>query len=193
MCHLRDLRRRFPRQRLDHVSPAGYLRQSLPLLRDLPSGQRNHDVSTLFGVATPIYASSWPTFGEAPVVIASSTSGSIPSVSPAAIATLYIVSMTMILLDLLRSRNTIIVDGGLAKNPLYLGLLAGLLPGRTILRNQNAEGTASGAAALAWEGQGEGAGFSDPCRPAPRLDMPGLGDYHRRWQDLVAGSAEAEG
>lgn len=118
MCHLRDLRRRFPPPAPRSRLAGRYLRQSLPLLRDLPSGQHNHDVSTLFGVATPIYASSWLTFGEAPVVIASSTSGSIPSVSPAAIATLYIVSMTMILLDLLRSRNTIIVDGGLAKSPL---------------------------------------------------------------------------
>ena len=104
----------------------------------------------------------------------------------AAIATLYIVCMTLALLDLLRSRNAIIVDGGLAKNPLYLGLLAGLLPERAILRNPNAEGTASGAAALAWEGQGEDAGFADPCRPVARLDLPDLSDYLRRWRELLA-------
>jgi sugar (pentulose or hexulose) kinase len=111
----------------------------------------------------------------------------------AAVATLYIVSMTMTLLELLRSGNTIIVDGGLARNPLYLGLLAALLPGREIVQNPNAEGTASGAAALAWEGQGGCAGFSDPCRAVARLQVPGLDEYHRRWRDLVAGSAEVAG
>jgi len=96
----------------------------------------------------------------------------------------------MILLDLLRS-NTIIVDGGLAKNPLYLGFWQGCCRA-TILRNQNAEGTASALPPLAWEGQGRRGAFRTRAGRA-RLDMPGLGEYHRRWAGSRRRLGRAEG
>ena len=70
------------------------------------------------------------------------------------LATLYVAAMIAYVLDLLGSRNDIIIDGGLANNQSLLGLVAALRPGQRVLRSETAEGTALGAAALAFEARG---------------------------------------
>lgn len=100
-----------------------------------------------------------------------------------ALAMLYVVCMTHHALELVRSRNTIIVDGGLARSPFYGGLLAALRPDQTVLRADHAEGTAAGAAALAFEAIGLRP-FDDPCRSVPPATLGGIDAYYRRWLDL---------
>lgn len=101
----------------------------------------------------------------------------------AAIATLYLACMTSTELDLLHSKRSVLVDGGLAGNAAYLGLLAALRDQQKVLRSDSIEGTAAGAAAIAYAELGH--------RPAPNsctvvepLRAAGLKSYHRQWRRL---------
>lgn len=108
----------------------------------------------------------------------------------AAIGTLYLACMSDTSLQLIRSDNELIVDGGLAYNPAYLGLLAALRQGQTVLSNRNAEGSASGAAALAYEALGHRPPLQ-PCAPVSAWQVPGLADYLARWRELAEAHAGA--
>lgn len=101
-------------------------------------------------------------------------------VARAALATLYIACMMSTMLDLLQSQNTIIVDGGLANNLTLLRLLAALRPGQTVLRGDNAEGTAAGAAMLAFESRGPQP-FHETCAAIEPLQIDGLQHYLAEW------------
>ncbi len=59
--------------------------------------------------------------------------------------------MTDLTLDLTRSHGAIIVDGGLARIPAFTGLIAALRPVQAVLFGSNPNGSACGAAALAFE------------------------------------------
>ncbi len=72
-----------------------------------------------------------------------------------ALATLYVAGMIAFVLDLLGSRNDIVIDGGLARNLALVRLVAALRPGQRVLRSETAEGTALGTAALAFEALGK--------------------------------------
>ena len=100
----------------------------------------------------------------------------------AALATLYVACMMSVMLNLLQSRNAIIVDGGLANNATLLGLLAALRPEQEVLRGGNAEGTAAGAAALAFESLGWQP-FQETCSRVAALSVPGLQKYFAEWLD----------
>jgi sugar (pentulose or hexulose) kinase len=110
----------------------------------------------------------------------------------AAIGTLYLACMSDVSLRLIRSDNELIVDGGLAYNPAYLGLLAALRGSQPVLRNTNAEGSASGAAALAYEALGHRPPLQ-PCAPVTAWQVPGLAAYHARWLELAEAHARAGG
>lgn len=101
-------------------------------------------------------------------------------VARAAVASLYIACMMSTMLDLLQSQNTIIVDGGLANNLTLLGLLAALRPDQQVLRSDHAEGTAAGAAALAFESLGLQP-FRDACTAVAPLRIQGLRNYVAEW------------
>ncbi|KXF75976.1 carbohydrate kinase [Paramesorhizobium deserti] len=102
----------------------------------------------------------------------------------AAAALLYVVLMTDLSLDLIRSRNTIIIDGGLVKTGLYTGLLAQLRLSQTFMTNANAEGSAFGAAALAFEAAGI-TPFANSCEKVRPTQIADLESYRARWRDLV--------
>lgn len=102
----------------------------------------------------------------------------------AAAALLYVVLMTDLSLDLIRSRNTVIVDGGLVKTGLYTGLLAQLRPSQSFMTSANAEGSAFGAAALAFEAMGIRP-FANSCEEARPTQIAGLESYRARWRNLV--------
>ena len=94
-----------------------------------------------------------------------------------ALATLYSALMTAHMLERLDAPGDIIVEGGFNRTPAYSGLLASLMPGRTILVAA-ASGAAEGAAMLARWGE--------PHEPptvarAKAWDVPGLADYAQRW------------
>lgn len=100
----------------------------------------------------------------------------------AALATLYVACMMSTMLDLLQSHNTIIVDGGLANNATLLRLLAALRPGQQVLRCDNPEGTAAGAAALAFESRSLQP-FDEACAVIEPLIVTGLQSYVTEWSD----------
>ncbi|RWX81841.1 carbohydrate kinase [Neorhizobium lilium] len=102
----------------------------------------------------------------------------------AAAALLYVALMTDLSLDLIRSENDLIIDGGLMKTGLYAGLIAALRPGQAVLTSALAEGSAFGAAALAFEHMGLSP-FTNECRAAEALNFAGLQAYRHEWQDLA--------
>ncbi|MCK8781457.1 carbohydrate kinase [Rhizobium sp. NTR19] len=102
----------------------------------------------------------------------------------AAAALLYVALMTDISLDLIRSENDIVIDGGLVKTGLYPGLLAALRPQQRVLISAVAEGSALGAAALAFDANGISA-FTSECRQAEPVVVPGLDAYRKRWISLA--------
>jgi sugar (pentulose or hexulose) kinase len=103
-----------------------------------------------------------------------------------AIATLYVALMMDVVLDQLRSTNRIVVDGGLARNRALLETLASLRPEQSISHNAAAEGTAMGAAALAFEALGRTRVFAPQIRQATALDLKGLHEYRETWRGLCA-------
>jgi sugar (pentulose or hexulose) kinase len=101
----------------------------------------------------------------------------------AAIATLYIAAMTAKCLDLVNSSRDIILDGGLAHNVALCATLAALRPGQALHRNTNAEGTAMGAAALAFRALGRTSVFPRDVGKVEPWDLPGLAAYYARWRE----------
>lgn len=102
----------------------------------------------------------------------------------AAAALLYVVLMTDLSLDLIQSVNPIVIDGGLVKTGIFAGLLATLRPGQKVLASANAEGSAFGAAALAFERLGLKP-FSNDCEIAVPLGITGLQDYRATWREMA--------
>ncbi len=109
-----------------------------------------------------------------------------PGEERAAIATLYVAAMTSTVLDLIESRNDVIVDGGLANNAALLGVLAALRPGQRVVRTPIAEGTALGAAALAFEAHGKREIFRPRIEEIAPTQLTGLAAYFARWMELSA-------
>ncbi len=107
-----------------------------------------------------------------------------PPASPegrAALATLYSALMTAHMLRRLEAPGDIIVEGGFNRSPAFAGVLAALMPGRTVLRAA-ASGAAEGAAMLArW-----GAPHEPPnLAPARAWDPPGLATYAEAWRRAI--------
>jgi sugar (pentulose or hexulose) kinase len=161
---------------------------------DLASGGWNKPVSTQAvaavitkGVfALPAFAAGGPMAGAAGGFVGPVTEGE----ERAAAALLYVVLMTDLSLDLIRSANDIVIDGGLVKTELYQGLLAALRPDQTVLVSAVAEGSALGAAALAFEATGASP-FVSECRPAEPVAIEGLLAYRDRWLSLAESRREA--
>lgn len=103
----------------------------------------------------------------------------------AAAATLYVALMTDLSLDLIGSANDIVIDGGLVKTGLYASVLAALRPGQTVHTSANPEGSAFGAAALVFSGEGQ-TPFVNDCAIASPIVIPGLEDYRSTWRSLIA-------
>jgi sugar (pentulose or hexulose) kinase len=102
----------------------------------------------------------------------------------AAIAALYLACMTHAVLDLIESRNTVIVDGGLAYNAAFLALLSQLRDRQQVLCNPMAEGSAAGAGAIAYEALGHRPELM-PCVAVGAWAVPGLQDYATRWRAMA--------
>lgn len=108
----------------------------------------------------------------------------------AAVALLYVALMVDLCLDLIHSQNTVIVDGGLNNGGLLAGLLAQLRPGQAFLQGASLEGSATGAAALAFESVGREFA-AEPPEPAHATNFSRLAAYRDAWRDLVAGHDSA--
>lgn len=108
----------------------------------------------------------------------------------AAAALLYVVLMTDLSLELIRSENSIVIDGGLVKTGLYAGLLAQLRPAQQFMTSANAEGSAFGAAALAFEATGRSP-FVNSCETVVPATIAGLEDYRIKWREQVEAARAA--
>lgn len=127
---------------------------------------------------------SWDAGGPFPetrgVILGSGVSGE----ERAALAALYVTLMTDLALDLIRCTNDIVVDGGLTRIALYTTMLAQLRPGRKVLCSTTSEGTAMGAAALAFATRGLSP-FRDETQFVTASEISGLETYRDRWRDLA--------
>lgn len=108
----------------------------------------------------------------------------------AALATLYTALSCAAALDLLEARGRVIVDGGVAANPLFAPLLAALRPGDRVETSTESDGSAIGAALLWARNRGAGAARVKLLSAAP-LALPGLAAYAGRWRALAGAPGAA--
>jgi sugar (pentulose or hexulose) kinase len=130
--------------------------------------------------ALPSFAPGGPMQGREGRFVGPSVEGE----ERAAAALLYVALMTDLSLDLMRSANPIVIDGGLVKTGLFAALLAQLRPGQSVFTSANAEGSAFGAAALVFDHLGSCPFVDETVRAAP-LDVYGLEAYRDAWRALI--------
>lgn len=116
--------------------------------------------------------------------------GEVEGEERAALAALYVVMMTDLSLDLIKSDNLLVVDGGLAKIDLFTSMLAQLRPAQRVVRSTMSEGSATGAAALAFKSLGLSP-FRDETVPVAASIIPGLEAYRDRWREIAEGDRAA--
>jgi hypothetical protein len=125
-------------------------------------------------LALPTFAAGGPFSGRPGELLnADGLSGS----ERAALATLYVVLMTELLIESLGARGDILIDGPLAKNPCFGPLLAALLPSSNVLLCTGDSNTR----ALCYLG-----GFPDAPSKSPQrvqaVHVQGLADYRASWR-----------
>lgn len=132
-------------------------------------------------MALPSFAPGGPTSGRPGRLV-----GRPPDAAErAAAALLYVALMVDLCLDLIHSSSTVIVDGGLNNGGLLASLLAQLRPGQAFMQGATLEGSATGAAALAFESAGREFAAERP-EPVHAASLAGLAGYRDGWRDFVA-------
>ncbi len=107
-----------------------------------------------------------------------------------ALATLYCALMSVAAIEVIGSRNQIIIDGGLARNRLYAEIIAALRPNQPVRLSAAVEGTSLGAALLwRWQ-QHEPPPLALDHVTAPAID--GLAGYAEQWRRLANTHVESE-
>lgn len=106
-----------------------------------------------------------------------------------ALATLYLALMTSACLDLMRSRELVIIDGQLAGNRLFAGLVAALRPGQPVAVSTEPHGAAHGAALL-WGWSERSVAAPLHLTPVAALKIAGLMDYERRWRSAAEAATD---
>jgi len=101
-----------------------------------------------------------------------------------ALAILYVVLMSDLSLDLICSDNTLVIDGGLVKSAVFAALIAQLRPSQSVCTSPVSEGSAFGAAALAFEASGRHP-FVKQIKNVQPLNVHGLLKYRNCWRELV--------
>jgi L-fuculokinase len=125
-------------------------------------------------MALPSFASAGPYSGRQGRIV---PEGELAGVQRAALATMYSVLMTSVLIESLGSAGEIFVDGPLARNPLFARLLAACVPAGTVRTYPEGGGTRV-AAHLARQ---RSPAADSPQSVAP-LRLPGLADYQANWR-----------
>ncbi|MGR3661005.1 MAG: hypothetical protein ACU0CA_07435 [Paracoccaceae bacterium] len=103
-----------------------------------------------------------------------------------ALASLYTAQMTTLAIDALGSTQHVIVDGPFSRNPIYMSVLAALLPQRLLFASMLTNGTASGAAMLAFGATGSAPVPHAEITAVEAADLGGLREYHNQWLARVA-------
>ena len=130
-------------------------------------------------MALPSFAAGGPFPGRAGRLVGPAPES---AAERAAVATLYVAMMTAESLDLVNASGDIILDGGLALNGALCATLAALRPEQSLYRNTNAEGTAMGAAALAFRALGRASVFPRDVGKVEPWPLPDLAGYYARWR-----------
>ena len=133
---------------------------------------------------------SWAAGGPFPETKGHIVGGEVSGEERAAVAALYVAMMTDLSLDLIQSENLLVLDGGLAKIDLFTTMLAQLRPTQSVVRSMMSEGSATGAAALAFKALGLKP-FKDETVPVTAGHVPGLEAYRTRWRELADGARAA--
>jgi sugar (pentulose or hexulose) kinase len=108
----------------------------------------------------------------------------------AALVRLYLALMISACLDLLRSRGQVIIDGPLADDRLFTGLLAALRAGQPVAASNERHGAALGAALL-WRWSERMTPAPLDLRPVVGLRIAGLAAYERRWRAAAEAAADS--
>jgi len=148
-----------------------------------------HDIETAIAkgqMALPSFAPSGPFPDQVGHLIGPPPTN---EVERAAIGSLYLACMSVTSLNLVHSNNPVIIDGGLANNSVYPSLIASLWGKHPVMVNAKAEGTAAGAAAMAYETFMQSP-FSNPCVSVESEKIQGLADYFATWTELVNRSSD---
>lgn len=136
-------------------------------------------------IARGVYAlPSWAAGGPFPETQGVVVGGDVLGEERAAAAALYVAMMTDLSLNLIQSTNTIVVDGGLSKMTLFTSMLAQLRPAQKVVRSTTSEGSAAGAAALAFKTLGL-APFKDETIAVSAGRIAGLEAYRETWRQLA--------
>lgn len=133
---------------------------------------------------------SWAAGGPFPETKGHIVGGEVSGEERAAVAALYVAMMTDLSLDLIQSENLLVLDGGLAKIDLFTTMLGQLRPTQSVVRSMMSEGSATGAAALAFKALGLKP-FKDETVPVTAGHVPGLEAYRTRWRELADGARAA--
>lgn len=133
---------------------------------------------------------SWAAGGPFPETKGSIVGGEVEGEERAAVAALYVIMMTDLSLDLIRSTNTLIVDGGLAKMDLFNKALGQLRPTQKVLRSNMSEGSATGAAAIAFKALGL-TPFKDETQEVSPGNIAGLEAYRDEWRKRAEAARQA--
>ncbi len=97
----------------------------------------------------------------------------------AALATLYVALLTDVALEMLRADGDIVVDGPLAQNPLFPGLLSALRPASTVFLSDAVAGSVGGARCLLLGARAAGPALRQVDEPEP---TDGLQAARARWR-----------
>ncbi len=156
---------------------------------DLLAGDAARDAATLDDIAALIAAGTMalPSFtdsggpfpgtgGQGRIV------GPEPEMPPAriALATLYAALMCSEAIDMIGSKNDIVIDGSFARNKLFCQLTATLRPDQKVLVSAEREGTALGAALLP-ELDSQSRSKDLALKITPAGSIHGLSAYRSRW------------
>lgn len=104
----------------------------------------------------------------------------------ASLATLYYALMVDRMLDGLRSKSSIILDGPAARNTLLMGLIGALRSVQPVYASELSEGTTLGAGVLAqMKTHGQLPKLDIGLARQTPLELPGLEAYRHRWMTLI--------
>jgi L-fuculokinase len=152
--------------------------ESIAASKAAPDARALHAVLQRQAMAVPAFASSGPFAGHAGRLV---DAENLDDRERAALATLYETLMIDVLLQSLGAQGDTIVDGPLAGNPLFAGLLAALRPASRILVTR--AGTSSGRAACYLAGMQLPA--TEVSTASEPLRAPGLEAYRAAWRNRL--------
>jgi sugar (pentulose or hexulose) kinase len=132
-------------------------------------------------MALPSFAPGGPMPDSSGVFVGSSSGAE----ERAAVALLYVALMIDLSLELIHSSNTVIVDGGLNNGGLLASLVAALRPSQAFMQGATLEGSAMGAAALAFESVGCSFAAEVP-QPVRAAHFKGLAGYRDDWRGEIS-------